>query len=91
MKLHKDEARGLAGGAGLGEQGKSDTADSATASDARRKAFEGLRAQLALAGGHALHELSDGSYLVTRWNLSRPLADLAAAERFLAQVQGGRP
>ena len=42
---------------------------------------------LAMAG-FALLELSDGSLLATRWNLSRPLPDTTAALRFLRQIGG---
>jgi hypothetical protein len=45
-----------------------------------------LRAKLALAGGFVLLELADGSYLVSRWNLSRPCADLRAVAAFAEQV-----
>ncbi len=61
-----------------------------TAADSRRKAFEQLRAELALAGGFALLELSDGTYLISRWSHCRPCADLAAVRQFLRQI-GGRP
>jgi hypothetical protein len=47
-----------------------------------------LRAQLALTGGFTLLKLADGSHLVTRWNCSRPLADLHAVAAFLRQVRG---
>ena len=52
------------------------------------KRFATLRALLALAGGFTLLELADGSYLVTRWNCSRPLADLRAVAVFVRQVRG---
>ena len=45
-----------------------------------------LQAKLALAGGYALHELADGSFLVTKWGLARPLPDLYAVSRFATQV-----
>jgi hypothetical protein len=38
--------------------------------------------------GFTLTELSDGSYLVSRWNYSRPLADLHAAAVFARQAGG---
>lgn len=57
--------------------------------DADRKAFQTLRARLALAG-HALSrtDSSDGpcSYFVTRWGMVRELRDLDAVKRFAAQV-----
>lgn len=54
------------------------------------KQFFTLRALLALAGGFTLLELADGSYLVTRWNCCRPLADLRAVTAFVRQVGGQR-
>lgn len=56
--------------------------------DATRKRFEDYRARLALAGGYALHELADGSFLICRWNLTRPCADLAAVRAFLERLGG---
>lgn len=57
--------------------------------DAERKAFQSLRASLALEG-HALSrtDRSDGpcSYFVTRWGMVRELRDLHAVRRFAAQV-----
>lgn len=47
-----------------------------------------LRAELAILGGFTLLELADGSYLVTRWNCCRPLADLRAVAAFVRQVGG---
>lgn len=46
-----------------------------------------LAAQCALAG-LSLHELADGSFLVSRWNLIKPLPDLQAVRAFLRQVTG---
>lgn len=40
--------------------------------------------------GFKLHPLHDDTLLVERWGISRVLADLAAAERFLSQVGGAR-
>jgi hypothetical protein len=48
------------------------------------------RAELALLGGFTLVELADGSYLVTKWNCCRPLADLRAVTAFVRQVGGQR-
>ena len=50
-----------------------------------RKALATVTAQLAMRG-FELHRMGDGSFLVTRWNLSRPLADLNAARRFAESV-----
>ena len=52
------------------------------------KRFATLQALLALAGGFTLLELADGSYLVTRWNCCRPLADLRAVAAFVRLVGG---
>ena len=52
------------------------------------KRFATLQALLALAGGFTLLELADGSYLVTRWNCCRPLADLRAVAAFVRQMGG---
>lgn len=60
--------------------------DYGTEVDLRRKAIEKARADLALHGGHMLHELADGSFLVSRWNLTRPCADLQAVRAFVAQL-----
>jgi hypothetical protein len=46
-----------------------------------------LRAELALAGGYLLHTLADGSYLVSRWNMTRPCADLREVRAFLDRVR----
>ncbi len=53
--------------------------------DAKRKAFETYRAELARLG-FGLFELADGTYLATRWDRSRPCADLQAVRAFLAQL-----
>ena len=45
-----------------------------------------LAAQLALAGGFVLLDLADGSFVVTRWNLTRHCVDLQAVARFARQV-----
>lgn len=45
-----------------------------------------LRARLALKG-YELHSLSDGGYVVTRWDRSRRLADLDQVAAF-AQAAG---
>lgn len=57
--------------------------------EATGKARATIAARFALRG-YALHQLADDSYLVTRWNLSRPCVDLHAARRFLALVEGKR-
>ena len=52
------------------------------------KRFATLRAELAILGNFTLLELADGSFLVTRWNCCRPLADLRAVAAFVRQVGG---
>ena len=52
------------------------------------KRFATLRAELAILGGFTLLELADGSYLVTKWNCCRPLADLRAVAAFVRQAGG---
>ena len=56
--------------------------------DARRKLLHTTRAALALAGGYALHELADGTFLVTRWDRARPWPDLRAVAEFVRLVGG---
>lgn len=69
---------------------KAEQRDCAASDDARRKRFEDLRARLALAVGYALHELADGTFLVTRWDRARPLPDLRAVAEFVRLVGGAR-
>ena len=45
-----------------------------------------LAAQLALAGGHVLTELSDGSFMVSRWVHTRHCSDLRAVAQFAKQL-----
>ena len=45
-------------------------------------------AALAALAGFELHQLADGSFLLAKWNLVRPLADVHAVETFLASVEG---
>jgi hypothetical protein len=54
-----------------------------------RKAFNTLRARLALIGGTSLYELADGSYLVSRAAHCRTLPDLRAVAAFARAVSGG--
>ena len=49
-------------------------------------AFATLAKQLALAGGYALLDLADGSYIVTKFNLTRHCVDLQAVAWFARQV-----
>jgi|GEM_PF-4323212 len=53
---------------------------------AERKRIANLSAGLALAGGHALHQLADGTFRVVWRHLSRNLADLDAVAAFAHQV-----
>jgi hypothetical protein len=45
------------------------------------KAFSSLAARLAVAG-YSLFRLADDSFLITRWNLSKPCPDLLAVAHF---------
>lgn len=84
-----DEAAELGSGGGLKEeQATTDSHDSAVSS-ADRKAWATLQARCALAGGFQLSSASDGTYVVSRWNLSRSLSGLAEVAAFLDRV-GGR-
>lgn len=56
----------------------------------RQKRMETLRAQLALVGPYTLNKLSDGSYVIDHWGLTRRCADLDAVEAYLVSV-GGTP
>lgn len=55
-----------------------------------RKLKASLQANLALAGGFSLIEMADGSYLITRWGLTKTLPDLRAVAAFARQVGGHR-
>jgi hypothetical protein len=52
----------------------------------REKIRAALAYKLAVAGGFTLLELSDRTFLVSRWNLSRHCADLQAVSAFARQV-----
>lgn len=52
------------------------------------KRLNDVTAKLALLG-FSLYPLHDETLLVTRWNMSRALPSVEAAERFLRQVGGG--
>ena len=53
--------------------------------DADRKIYITLQARAALAG-FELVCMADGTFLMSRWGMFRPLADVAACEAFLARV-----
>ena len=57
--------------------------------DCAEKMHATLAAQLALAGGYALLQLADGSYLITRWNLTKHCPDLQAVSQFVRRIGGG--
>jgi hypothetical protein len=65
-----------------------DTITTGNLEDADRKLLNTLSARLALHHGICLIELADGSLLATRHNLTRPLADLRAAQNFARQILG---
>ena len=50
------------------------------------KVRAGLAAKLALAGGYCLLRLEDGSFLISRWNLTKHCPDLQAVATFARQV-----
>lgn len=49
-----------------------------------------LAAQLALAGGYALHTLTDGSYLVCSHRYTKHCPDLQAVAAFVKQIGGAQ-
>lgn len=53
------------------------------------KALSSLQARFALLGW-ALDVAPDGTLLASRWGRARELADMAAAEAFLAMLEGRR-
>jgi hypothetical protein len=71
-----------------GIQGEQETADIGlcAGADAKRKAFEDLRAKLALAGKFGLYELADSTFLVTMSGYNKSLPDLRAVAAFARQV-----
>ena len=90
LDARKDDARWLAGTLGQ-ERKQSDFAPGGMPLQGETdhaKIVATRRAELALLGGFTLVELADGSYLVTRWNCCRPLADLRAVAAFVRQVGG---
>jgi len=52
----------------------------------REKRLSSLRAQLAIHGGHVVHELHDASFLVCWRGYSKALPDLQALANFARQV-----
>ena len=70
-----------------GLKDQSSVSDSAS-DDGAVKNRATLTAKLALLG-FTLHELSDGAFLVCRWDRSRRLADLTAVADFLRHAAGG--
>ena len=82
----RDEAPAGDTAQGFRDQGKTDSGDCAQAHDmAQRKRQANLQASLALKGLE-LRQQQDGSFLVSRWNLTRELRDLSAVESFARQV-----
>lgn len=73
---HKDEDPAGRPGLQVLTQSKSDQSIS---DDGQRKALARLTAELALRG-YELHELKDGSLMVSRWNLSKALTFEAAKD-----------
>ncbi|MCZ8165771.1 hypothetical protein [Silanimonas sp.] len=91
-EAESDDARGLGSSAGTEGNGKEiDRANCAVpvtvdkaGDDAKRLA--GLRARLALHGGHVVHELAAGGFLVIWRGLSRECRDLAELEAHARRV-----
>lgn len=82
----KDEAPAGDAAQGFRDQGRTDSGDCAQASDpAQRKRQANLQALLAQKG-HELRQQPDGSFLVSRWKLTRELRDLGAVESFARPV-----
>lgn len=77
-----DEARGANAGQ-VERQVTGDKRDSAT------KAFATARAVAALAG-FGLHQLEDGSFLLTRWGWCRELPSLREVGDMLRRIGGAR-
>ena len=57
--------------------------------DAADKGKANIAAELALRG-YCLHSLSNGTWIVCKWNLGKPIANLQEAAAILRQV-GGAP
>ena len=68
---------------GAEDQDNSHRHSASATADRKRQAH--LQATAALRGGIALHRLADGSWLASKWNLSKPLAD-DEVEGWLARV-----
>jgi hypothetical protein len=69
----------------LGTKGRAQEESSADGASAENRVAT-LRALLALHGGHALVELDDGSFAVSKWGLSRRLETLAELEQCARHV-----
>jgi len=52
------------------------------------KIVSSFKARFALLG-HAVHDLADGGFIVSRWNLTRHCPDVRALGAFLKQIGGG--
>lgn len=93
MKPDVNEPDAAAAAIGPGGLDQSESVDSIAAAradrDARDKAITTAMARAALAG-FELHLLDDGQrgalFILSRWNLTRELPDLAAVNAFLDRV-----
>lgn len=56
-----------------------------TSTDA--KAVATIKAKLAIMG-HAVFDLAEGGYIVTRWGMARHCADVGQLAAFLEQIGG---
>lgn len=84
MRPEKTETQAGGAALGFGEHTTTGSQDCASI-DAERKAFATIAAQLALIG-FSLNELSDGSYLASRWNCTKHLPSLYALQSFARLV-----
>ncbi len=55
--------------------------------DQERKAYSTLAVRLALKG-YALHDLSCGGFLVSRWDRTAHFSDLSGVRQFLQRIGG---
>lgn len=82
-----DEAR-ITATTALGPKDQQTHSDCASG-DAADKGKANIAAELALRG-YCLHSLSNGTWIVSKWNPCKPIANLQEATAFLQQVGGAR-
>ena len=64
-------------------------ADDSTTAHRAAKEVETVRAEAALAGLE-LYALADGTFMLTRWNLTKTVANLQQVREFLRSFRGDR-